>query len=109
MMTVIKRLLGQKVRVGGTQHIGWLPEGAAKPLPTPIREELFDLEIQFDGSGYLLCYASQSGDLYGDTWHETLSEAEDAATETFGVRADQWHDARQAYNSNTLSSESEIH
>lgn len=56
----------------------------------PIRDVSLNLEIQFDGSGYLLCYASQEGDLYGDTWHESLNEAEEVAAEEFGVRDDQW-------------------
>ena len=89
-MRVIKRISGHKARVGGTQHSGWLPEGAAEPLPTPIRDVIFNLEIQFDGYGYLLYYASQEGDLHGDTWHETIEDAEQAAVEYFNVGADQW-------------------
>ena len=94
MMTIIKRISGHKVRIGGTHHSGWLPEGAAHPLPTPVREVLFNLEIQFDGSGYLLCYVSQEGDLYGDIWHETLMDAEKAAAEDFGVKDNQWQHFR---------------
>ncbi|MCA1816877.1 MAG: hypothetical protein LC746_10800 [Acidobacteria bacterium] len=92
MLTVVKRISGFKTHVGGTQHSGWLPAGAAKPLPTPVREVTFDLEIQFDGHGHLLCYASQGGELYGDTWHETLEDAELAAAEKFGIRPGQWQD-----------------
>jgi hypothetical protein len=91
-MIVVKQLSGHKIRIGGTQHSGWLPADAASPLPTPIREVVFDLEIQFDGSGYILCYVSQDGQLYGDTWHETLTEAEQVATEEFGVKIDQWQE-----------------
>ena len=91
-MTVLKRISGHQVRIGGTQHSGWLPEGASRLLSTPVREVSFNLEIQFDGSGYLLCYVSQEGDLYGDTWHETLDDAEEAAAEDFGVQLDQWQD-----------------
>lgn len=89
MLTVLKRVSGHKVRIGGTPHSGWLPEGALSPLPVPIRNVSFNLEIQFDGFGYLLIYESQEGDLCGDTWHETLSDAELAA-ESFGVRSEQW-------------------
>ena len=92
MMSVVKKINGQRVQVGGTQHSGWLPEGAATPLPTPARDVAFNLEIQFDGFGYLLCYASEAGDLYGDTWHETLSDAEDQAAEWFGVTRAQWQE-----------------
>jgi hypothetical protein len=92
---IVKRISEQKVRIGGTQHSGWLPGGAANPLPTSVREVSFNLEIQFDGSGYLLCYVSQEGDLYGDTWHETLLDAEKAAAEYFGVKDNQWKDVQQ--------------
>ena len=83
------------MKIGGTQHSGWLPEGSVNPLPTPIREVSFNLEIQFDGFGYLLCYISQEGYLYGDTWHETLIDAERAAAEYFGVKDNQWQDVQQ--------------
>jgi hypothetical protein len=94
-MTIVKHISGHKMQIGGAQHSGWLPEGAANPLPTPVREVSFNLEIQFDGSGYLLCYVSQEGDLYGDTWHETLKDAERAAAEYFGVKDNQWQDVQQ--------------
>lgn len=95
MLASVKTVVGHKVRVGGEQHSGWLPKSASRPLPTPVRDLLFDLEIQFDGFGYLLCYVSQNGELYGDTWHETLAEAEDVALEEFGIRSNQWQDSNQ--------------
>ena len=91
MMTV-KRVPGHTIRVGGEQPSGWLPEGAAVPLPTPVRDVTFDIEILFDGSGYLLCYASIDGEMFNDTWHKTLGDAEEAAREMFGVGAEQWQD-----------------
>ena len=88
--SIIKKKIGHLVRVGGAQHSGWLPDHAPTPLPTPIRDVLFDIEIQFDGSGYLLCYVSQDGSLYGDTWHETLAYAQEAAAEDFGLSDADW-------------------
>ena len=93
MVTVLKRVFGHKVRIGGTPHSGWTPEGAISLLPMPIRDVIFNLEIQFDGFGYFLIYESQDGDLCGDTWHETLSDAE-AAAESFGVESEQWQIAQ---------------
>ncbi len=90
VMKILKRITRHKVRIGGTQHSGWLPEGAVHPLPTPVREVSFNLEIQFDGFGYLLCYVSQEGDLYGDTWHGSFDQAVAVAAEDFGVRPSQW-------------------
>jgi hypothetical protein len=82
------------VIVGGEQHSGWLPENATKPLPVPIRELPFDFVIEetIDGGGYLLEYQSHSGELYGDTWHETLEDAKAQAQQYFGVPVDAWQE-----------------
>jgi hypothetical protein len=90
MTKIIKRVSGLSVRFGGEVHSGWLPAGAAIPLPTPIRDVLLDLEIQFDGDGYLLCHRSHDGTVQGDTWHPTIIEAERAAAQDFGVQPSQW-------------------
>jgi hypothetical protein len=91
---VVLRAVGLPIRLGGEQHTGWLPAGAAIPLPTPIRDLIFDFEIQYDGSGYLLCYSSQDESVFGDTWHETLPEARAAALEQFGVLPEHWRAAK---------------
>ncbi|MDB5391758.1 MAG: hypothetical protein JWM11_7404 [Planctomycetaceae bacterium] len=75
---------------GGEVHSGWLPPNAAIPLPTPIQHVLLDIEIQFDGFGYLLLYSSQDGSISGDTWHQTMAEAQQAATQNFGVQLLEW-------------------
>ncbi len=89
-MSVIERVVGFPVRIGREQHSGWLPAGAAMPLPTPVRDLLLDIEIQYEDSGYLLCFISSDGSVYGDTWHESLEDAGQAAAECFGVQRDQW-------------------
>jgi hypothetical protein len=89
-MTVIKFIKGQPVRIGGEQHTGWLPPGAAVPLPTPTRDIRLDVEIQFDGCGYLLCFSSTDGTVFGDRWHESEADAEAAATEYFGIAPSEW-------------------
>jgi hypothetical protein len=90
MSNVVKRIVGFPCRFGGEQHTGWLPAGAAVPLPTPVRDVLLDIEIEFDGYGYLLCYHSQDGTVHGDTWHQSLGDAEQSAAECFGVESRQW-------------------
>ena len=90
MITVVKQILGHHVTVGGEPHSGWLPEGATTPLPTTARDVAFNITIEFDGSSYFLCYASEDGTLANDSWHQTLEDAEQAASENFGGRADQW-------------------
>lgn len=76
--------------IGGEEHSGWLPAGAATLLPTPMRHLLFNLEILFDGEGYLLCHESTYGTVSGDTWHQTLSDAENSAHDWFGIAGTEW-------------------
>jgi predicted secreted protein len=87
-----KRIVGLEIHLGGEEPTGWLPPGASKPLPTPVRDVLVDLTIEFDGSGYLLVCCAQDGSFCWDTWHESLADAEQAAADTYGVRAEQWLD-----------------
>ncbi len=92
-MDRVKWIVGFPFRLGGEPHSGWLPPGAAIPLPTPVRDVLLDIDIQHDGGGYLLCYSSQDGTFSGDTWHQSIEAAEQAAKEDFGVQASQWLNA----------------
>ena len=89
-LEIVKRVIGFPVKFGGEEHTGWLPAGAAKPLPTPVRNVLLNIEIQSDGSGFVLCHSSQDGVEQGDTWHPSVAEAEKAAAEYFGVLASHW-------------------
>ncbi len=89
-MAVIKRVTDVRVRFGGEEHSGWLPPGAAKPLPTPIEEVVVDLEIQSDGPGFLLCCEALDGRHSSDTWHASLAEALEAAREFFGIEPHDW-------------------
>ena len=87
---VVMRVPEKVVLVGGAQPVGWLPAGASRPLAEPVRSLRFSFEIQFDGSGYLLCYESEDGGVCSDSWHETLEEAKRAAGEDFGVLDEEW-------------------
>lgn len=82
---VLKRHNSLLLRLGGEKHRGWLPPGAAKPLPMPVREVLVDLEIGFDGSGFLLFCAARDGSFCWDSWHESLEGAQLQAAEDYGV------------------------
>jgi hypothetical protein len=91
MRTTFASLRGRVVRVGSDAHEGWLPGGAVVPLPGPSQAIVLDLEITDDGGGhYLLVYNAQNADLAGDTWHETLDEAFDAAELNFGIARSEW-------------------
>jgi len=89
-MTVVKQILGYQFRFGGETHSGWLPDGATTPLPTPTHDVALDIEIRSEDGGYLLYWLSHDRQFAGDLWYEMLADAEQAATENFGVAADQW-------------------
>ena len=89
-MNVVKHVTGLPFQFGGEEHSGWLPRGAAKPLPTPVEKVILDIEIVFDGSGYLLCWKAREGQRFGDLWSETLSQAEAAASQYFDIERNQW-------------------
>jgi hypothetical protein len=96
----IKRVVGIPVRFGGVEHSGWLPPGAAKPLPTPIEDLVIDVEIiptdpasPDSSDDCLLCYYSRDGKYSADWWFETLADAEIAAQEMFGIEVDSWESA----------------
>ena len=81
------------VTVGGEPHRGWLPPGAATPLPTPRREVTINATIEFDGSGYLLIIESTDGSVRGDRWHETVDDAREELRAWFDVPVTAWQDA----------------
>jgi hypothetical protein len=77
--------------MGSDAHEGWLPGGAVVPLARAAQALVLDLEIMDDGGGhYLLVYNAQNADVAGDTWHETLDQAFDAAEINFGIARSEW-------------------
>ena len=89
-MTVVKQILGHHVPLGGEAHSGWLPPNAAAPKPTPSHDIALYITIESTTGGYLLCWVSPDHAFVGDLWYQTLTDAEHAAIENFGVAADQW-------------------
>lgn len=87
---MVRRITGHPFRFGGVEHTGWLPAGAARPLPTPVRNVLLDLEIVPEADGYLLCWASHDGSIRGDHWFDRLEGALRQAEEDFGVGESLW-------------------
>jgi hypothetical protein len=87
----LKRATDIPMRLGGEQHRGWLPPGAAKPLPTPMRTVLVDIEIVRNGpNDCLLICAAQDGSFCWDTWFPSLDDAERAAKEQYGIESHHW-------------------
>ena len=81
----------KEVFIIGDQQSGWLPVAGEKTAYA--RAIILNIEIQFDGYGYLLYYSTDDGLLYGDTWHLTENEAKQAGLEEFGVHLNEWHPA----------------
>jgi hypothetical protein len=95
---ILKKVEGWPFAFGGEIHSGRLPPNAALPLPTPVEHELLDITIEEIDGGYLLIWAARPSMTYkaldapktGDSWHETIEDAELAAQEAFGVTSQHW-------------------
>jgi hypothetical protein len=90
MDRIVKQVRGRQFRFGGEEHQGWLPPNAALPKPTPIEESVLDIFIAKEGSGFLLYYKSRNTSHCGDTWHQTLADAEHEARGQFGIKSFEW-------------------
>lgn len=89
-LSLVSRVDNFRVTIGGQPHSGWLPPGAVQPLPTPEREVVLNLVIESDGSGYLLIVDSPDGSLRGDTWHQSVADAQAQAESRYGVPPALW-------------------
>jgi hypothetical protein len=95
---VVKKVEGWLFTFGGETHSGWLPPNAAIPLPTPVEHVVLDVTIEKCDGGYLLEWAAKptatSRELLppkvGDSWHESIDDAETAAQEWFGIEREHW-------------------
>jgi hypothetical protein len=90
-MTIVRYIKGRIVNLGGEEHSGWLPNGAATPIPTPIVRVEFDILIdqEVEGSCLLIRNSRQEG-YSGDTWHPSMPDAIDKATVWLGIELDEW-------------------
>lgn len=96
--TVVKKVEAWSFAFGGENHSGWLPPNAATPLPTPIEHEVLDVIIEKNEGGYLLIWAARPSPTChkslppkaGDSWHETIEDAEAAARDWFGIEERHW-------------------
>ena len=97
-MALLKRASGVGYEYGGEGHSGWLPPGAATPLPTPVRRVTLDVTIEGDEeAGYLLIVAAREDPSFAnDYWFDDVTDAEAMAAEWFGIGPGRWQDASQA-------------
>jgi hypothetical protein len=89
-LSVVSRIDNFRTTIGGEPHSGWLPAGAATPLPTPKRDVVLNFVIEFEGSGYLLIVDSADGSIRGDTWHASVSDAQAQAELWYGIVPAMW-------------------
>ncbi len=75
--------------LGGKAHIGWLPDGAGTPLPTPRREVTVDFLIEGDENGAMLYWQGNDGTKY-DYWCESVDGAISQAEFSWGVLPKEW-------------------
>ena len=73
---------------------GWVaePRGKAEgiPLPPPVREVTLNVEREGDGGGCLLIVSSDDPLIWCDDGFPAPQEAEQAASDWYGVRSDDW-------------------
>ena len=71
-------------------HSGWLPENASRPRPIPKESALVDVRILEDVQGFILEFEFQNASIANDSWHATITEAEDEAKTKFGIDRSEW-------------------
>ena len=94
-MKIVKEIIGKPIEFGGEEHQGWLPLNASLPKATTIENTTIDIQIIEEAGGYLLVWQSQSGSKAGDTWHETIDEAERQAKNQFGAEEWEWQNSKE--------------
>ena len=91
MSRVVREIRNRVIRQGGERHSGWLPEGAAHPRPTSVREVTVDFSVSQEGpASFILRWEGPDRDTTGDTWHPDLEAALEQAAIMFGVHPDEW-------------------
>ncbi len=91
-MAVRKCIRDLPIRFGGEPHSGWLPPGAALPLPTPVEDVLLNLQISDTAQGFILEWWDEGRRHVGDTWHQSVEEALVQAEHWFGITSERWKD-----------------
>ena len=76
------------VPIRGSRN-AWKVAGPSDP-PDRIQDRVVALEIQGDGANGYHLVMSPAGCFTADTWHESVADAKETATEVFGVHPDAW-------------------
>jgi hypothetical protein len=89
-MRVVKQVLAKRLQVGGQEHFGWLPPSASQPLAIQKEQGFVDVRILEDVGGFILEFEYQNSSAANDSWHSTISEAENEAEMKFGIAPSDW-------------------
>jgi hypothetical protein len=87
------QIRGRRVVLGGDEHVGWLPDGAASPQPTASSKVLVDFVIEGDDHGAMLYWHGHDGS-HWDVWRESVAGAVEEAESSWGIKPHEWEEAR---------------
>ncbi len=59
-------------------------------MPTASETATLDFVIEATDGGYLLIWTGRKKEHCGDTWHESIEDAEHQAKLSFGIDPDEW-------------------
>lgn len=91
-MPILKRSSCVRYPVEGGGQSGWLPLDTAAGFPEATGGITVDVTIEYDPEeGFILAYvAREDPSMSDDMWFGSLSEAERAAEEMFGIGPNRW-------------------
>ncbi len=91
-MPLLKRATCIRYEYADQTQSCWLPAGAESPLPGSIRRVTLDVTIEYEpGDGFILAYAAREDPTFAyDDWFGSLTAAESAAEEMFGIAPERW-------------------
>lgn len=89
---MLKRATCIRYEYADKSHSCWLPAGAESPSPDATRRITLDVTIEYEpGDGFILAYSAREDPTFAyDDWFGSLSSAEAAAEEMFGITKDHW-------------------
>ncbi len=94
-MPILKRSSCVRYPIEGGGHSAWLPLDSATRFPAAARGITLDVTIEYEpGEGFILAFAAREDpSMSDDMWFGSLTEAERAAEDMFGIGPNRWESA----------------
>jgi len=91
-LPLLKRATCIRYEYADETQSGWLPPGSAASSADPARRITLDVTIEYEpGDGFILAYSAREDPTFSfDDWFGSLSAAEAAAEEMFGITLARW-------------------